>query len=106
MKAEEIIKALEERIQKERDYQLSIPNNDYEDVISNIDYYVNGLEFAIKIVKDLNKQIMKEILKCEECNDKGWIDTYNTNTNTQEIQRCDECKVFASDKDAQEFINQ
>jgi len=35
--------------------QLSIPNNDYEDVISNIDYYVNGLEFAIKIVKDLNK---------------------------------------------------
>ena len=55
MKAEEIIKALEERIQKERDYQLSIPNNDYEDVNSNIDYYVNGLEFAIKIVKDLNK---------------------------------------------------
>tara|TARA_R100001510_G_C7630432_1_gene189380 strand:- start:999 stop:1163 length:165 start_codon:yes stop_codon:yes gene_type:complete len=49
---------------------------------------------------------MKEILKCEECNDKGWIDAYNTNTNTQEIQRCDECKVFASDKDAQEFINQ
>jgi hypothetical protein len=55
MKAEEIIKVLEERIQKERSYQSTIPNNDYEDVISNIDYYVNGLEFAIKIVKDLNK---------------------------------------------------
>ncbi len=53
MKAEEIIKALEERIEKERSYQSSIPNNGYEDVISNIDYYVNGLEFAISIVKDL-----------------------------------------------------
>lgn len=58
MKAEEIIKALEERIQKERSYQSSLPNDEstgYQDYISNIDYYVNGLEFAIKIVKDLNK---------------------------------------------------
>ena len=42
---------------------------------------------------------------CEECNDKGWIDTYNTSSNTQEIQRCDECKIFVSDKEAKEFIN-
>lgn len=44
-------------------------------------------------------------LNCEECNDKGWIDTYNTSSNTQEIQRCDECKIFVSDKEAKEFIN-
>ncbi len=49
---------------------------------------------------------MKQITNCKECNDKGLIDTYNTKTNTQEIQRCDECKVFTSDKDAQEFIKQ
>lgn len=42
---------------------------------------------------------------CEECNDKGWIDTYNTNTNVQEIQRCDECKVFTSDDKAKQFKN-
>ena len=55
-----------------------------------------------------NNKLIAKFLgnKCNECNDKGWIDTYNTNTNVQEIQRCDECKVFASDKEAREFINQ
>ena len=54
---------------------------------------------------DYPQEEMKYARSCEECNDKGWIDTYNTNTNVQEIQRCDECKVFTSDDKAKQFKN-
>ena len=38
---------------------------------------------------------------CELCLNKGWIWTINTNTNTQEVQKCDDCNVFESDQEAQ-----
>ena len=40
-------------------------------------------------------------MNCELCLNKGWIWTFNTNTNTQEVQKCDDCNMFESDCDAQ-----
>lgn len=37
---------------------------------------------------------------CELCLNKGWIWTLNTNTNIQEVQKCDDCNVFDSDEEA------
>ena len=44
----------------------------------------------------------KEI--CEICNDKGWLHTLNTNTETMEIQKCDDCGVFKTDEQALEHV--
>ena len=55
MKAEEIIKVLEEKIQEELSHKSYFPSEGYEDYISNIDYFIHGLEFAISILKDLKK---------------------------------------------------
>ncbi len=65
----------------------------------------NELDVTYQAVVDFIIWYNSNKLNCEECNDQGWIDTYNTSSNTQEIQRCDECKVFVSDKEAKEFIN-
>jgi hypothetical protein len=66
----------------------------------------NELDVTYQAVVDFIIWYNSNKLNCEECNDQGWIDTYNTSSNIQEIQRCDECKVFVSDKEAKEFINQ
>jgi hypothetical protein len=43
--------------------------------------------------------------ECEDCNGNGYINTYNTKDNVQEIQRCDTCKVYEDDNDAlEQFI--
>lgn len=47
---------------------------------------------------------LKEQIKCDTCGGDGWIDTYNCKAKTQEIQRCDECKMFASDDEARDFV--
>ena len=47
-----------------------------------------------------------ELLKeCNECNNKGYIDTYNTLINKQEIQRCDTCMKYKNDTKAMEKYN-
>ena len=66
----------------------------------------NELDVTYQAVVDFIIWYNSNKLNCQECNDQGWIDTYNTSSNIQEIQRCDECKVFVSDKEAKEFINQ
>ena len=66
----------------------------------------NELDVTYQAVVDFIIWYNSNKLNCEECNNKGWIDTYNTSSNIQEIQKCDECKVFVSDKEAKEFINQ
>jgi len=38
---------------------------------------------------------------CELCLNKGWLLSYNTSTNAEEVQKCDECDVFESDQEAQ-----
>ena len=60
--------------------------------------------YIAKICTDLG-MFLDEIWFCDTCNGRGWIDTYNTSTNTQEIQRCDGCKAFGSDDEAREFVN-
>ncbi len=35
--------------------------------------------------------------RCPECEDKGWIHAFNTDTRKHEIQRCDDCEEFDSD---------
>ena len=43
--------------------------------------------------------------KCEDCNGNGYINTYNTKDNIQEIQRCDTCKVYNDDDEALEQLH-
>ena len=43
---------------------------------------------------------------CETCNDNFYIETLNTETNRVEIQRCDECAIFASDAEARKTIEE
>ena len=41
-------------------------------------------------------------MKCETCNDKYFIFSNNKNWNN-EIQKCDECNYFETDKQEQEY---
>jgi len=41
-------------------------------------------------------------MTCDLCNGVGWIDTFNTNSEVQEIQKCDDCSIYQTDKEAQE----
>ena len=75
------------------DGDVTISNE--SDIIVNTPMSSGAIDMMYKSVVEFIKQHNTE---CDTCKGKGWIDTYNTNTNTQEIQRCDECKVFASDK--------
>ena len=45
-------------------------------------------------------------MNCELCNSVGWIDTFNTQEQVQEIQKCDDCNIFKTDKEAQEEVQQ
>jgi len=40
--------------------------------------------------------------KCEVCDDAGWIDSFNTNTSEDEIQKCQECNIYETDYEAQQ----
>jgi len=42
---------------------------------------------------------------CELCLNKGWLLSYNTSTNVEEVQKCDECDVFESDQHAQQHAS-
>ena len=44
-------------------------------------------------------------MKCEDCNNKGYIFTYNDKNKIDEFQRCDNCMVFTTAKEAKEYIN-
>lgn len=39
-------------------------------------------------------------MACEVCNDKGWILSWNTEEDFNEIQKCDECEIYKTDKEA------
>lgn len=87
-------------VDKIEDMGCEVVMTNEECTISGNDCYVESIGKSrrgatYKAVVEFIKQYNTE---CDTCKGKGWIDTYNTNTNTQEIQRCDECKVFASDK--------
>ena len=43
-------------------------------------------------------------MNCELCLNKGWIWIYNTSTDIEEIQKCDDCGMFESDQEAQEHV--
>ena len=42
--------------------------------------------------------------KCETCNNNYYVENLNSENNITEIQRCDECAVFASDTEARKKI--
>ena len=41
-------------------------------------------------------------MNCELCNATGWIDTFNTQEQVQEIQKCDDCNIFKDDIQARQ----
>lgn len=45
---------------------------------------------------------------CEICNNKGWIKTtvygsQRINDNSKVVEKCDECEMFSSDREAAKF---
>ena len=45
-------------------------------------------------------------LECDVCYEQGYVHSYNTLSDKDEIQKCDYCNVFESDKKANEhYIN-
>lgn len=46
---------------------------------------------------------MKIPFTCEPCEDKGWLHIVNETTGEDtHVERCDDCKIFADDDDAQD----
>ena len=44
-------------------------------------------------------------MTCDLCNGAGWIDTFNTDREVQEIQKCDNCNIYKTDEQAKESKN-
>ena len=44
-------------------------------------------------------------MKCDLCDGVGWIDTFNTDREEQEIQKCDDCNIYQTDKETQKQDN-
>ncbi len=44
--------------------------------------------------------LIRRIVMCELCNDKGWILTMNLNLLQWTIEKCDECNIFPDDESA------
>ena len=45
-------------------------------------------------------------MNCELCNGVGWIDTSNTEDQVQEVQKCDDCNIYQTDKQAQTEVQE
>jgi hypothetical protein len=43
-------------------------------------------------------------MKCNLCNGAGWIDTFNTQKEAQEVQKCDDCNIYQTDEQAQREV--
>ena len=41
-------------------------------------------------------------MNCELCNGVGWVDTFNTQEQLQEIQKWDDCNIFKKEEQAKE----
>ena len=41
---------------------------------------------------------------CETCNNNHYIFTFDTKSNEEEIQKCDDCNVFKTDKEALKYV--
>ena len=42
---------------------------------------------------------------CEHCDDNGWLFIFNTKTNVDELQKCDNCDLFLTDKEAVKHVS-
>ncbi len=49
--------------------------------------------------------LIRRIVMCELCNDKGWILTMNLNLLQWTIEKCDECNIFPNDEAAGDQAN-
>lgn len=43
-------------------------------------------------------------MKCETCNNEYYINSFNTKTEKQEIQKCDDCNIYKSDEEIQKIL--
>ena len=42
--------------------------------------------------------------ECDTCNKLGYFFTYNDKNKKDEIQKCDECNIFKTDKHAEWYV--
>ena len=43
---------------------------------------------------------------CETCNNKHYIFTFDTKSNEDEIQKCDDCNVFKTDEESRAWLGE
>ena len=51
-----------------------------------------------------NREVRQNMKKCDTCNKLGYIFTYNDKNKKDEIQKCDECNIFKTDKHAEWYV--
>tara|TARA_Y100000310_G_C20215014_1_gene593124 strand:- start:349 stop:591 length:243 start_codon:yes stop_codon:yes gene_type:complete len=59
---------------------------------------------CLETIIAMNKPKVK-LTKCESCNGNGFVESNDENLN-DEIQKCDDCNKFESDKQAQKMYNE
>jgi hypothetical protein len=82
----------------DRVYSDLISSNDESEELKKVLEAIDELQFSIE------ELIHKD--ECEMCNNKGYIETYNTELMADTIERCDDCQTIASDADALTKYNQ
>lgn len=75
-----------------------------EHIASGVEYWMCSeceTEYQVDIEIERDFIGMVEVL-CKVCDGNGWINTFNTQTNQEEVQRCDHCKAIETDSEAQQ----
>jgi len=82
--------------------------NNYRNVSVRIGYNATLLEYKMNNKWCKYEDFLDDIFKdeCEMCENKGYIETYNTELMSDTIERCDDCQTIASDVDALTKYNQ
>lgn len=73
-------------------YEDLVTTNSESEELKKILEAIDELQFSIEELLD------KDV--CDVCEDKGYIETYNTQFMSDTIERCDECDTIESDLEA------
>ena len=101
---DDVRNALENRTSKEiLKFSKEVGSSD-DDLINWLDCTLNDFQdeicsFINELIDDAVETTIKEDV-CDVCEDKGYIETYNSQFMSDTIERCDECDTIESDLEA------
>lgn len=80
---------------------LELLDQIYEDLVT-INSESEELKKILEAIDELQFSIEELLDKdvCDVCEDKGYIETYNTNVMRDTIEKCDDCNTIDSDLEA------